>query len=80
MLPFENAWPYEKIMGDIYVSSCPFCEAENVLLPLKPSELSVIHDGKKKLLVFPCCHHKTTLIDADHDYLLTDSPIQKRMP
>lgn len=78
MLPFENAWPYELIMGDIYVASCPFCNAENVLLNLKPSELPDIHDGKKRLLVFPCCHGRVTVIDADQDYLLTDGPLAKR--
>lgn len=73
MIPFEKAWPYERIMGDLYVSTCPFCSADNVLLPLKPAELPDIQDGKKKLLVFPCCHNKVVVIDADQDYLLTDS-------
>ncbi|MBH5317482.1 hypothetical protein I6N90_06590 [Paenibacillus sp. GSMTC-2017] len=79
MIPFQNAWPYETVMGDLYVSTCPFCDAENVLLPLKPKELPEIHDGKKRLLVFPCCHNKITLIDADQDYLLSDGPLSKRM-
>lgn len=79
MIPFENAWPYDTVMGDIYVTGCPFCDAENVLLPLKPSELPLIRDGKKKLMVFPCCHNKITIIDADSDYLLTDKPFYKRM-
>ncbi|GKU76018.1 hypothetical protein [Paenibacillus sp. L3-i20] len=78
MIPFQNAWPYETIMGDLYVSSCPFCDEENVLLPLKRTELPDIQDGKKRLLVLPCCHNKMTLIDADHDYLLTDRPLSKR--
>lgn len=72
MIPFENTWPYEHIMGDLYVSYCPFCEAENVLLPLKPNELPDIQDGKKRLLIFPCCHSSVTVIDADRDYLLTN--------
>lgn len=78
MIPLENTWPYEIMMGDIYVSECPFCDAENVLIPLKPSELPIIRDGKKRLLVFPCCHSKITIIDADQDYLLTDGPLAKR--
>lgn len=79
MIPFKNAWPYEKVMGDMYVSSCPFCDAENVLLPLKPSELPLIQDGKKRLMVFPCCRNKATIIDADDDYLLMNSQLGKRM-
>lgn len=52
MIPFEKAWPYDIIMGDLYVSSCPFCQAENVLLPVKPEELQDIQGGTKRLLVF----------------------------
>lgn len=78
--PFENAWPYETVMGDLYVTQCPYCDADNVLLPLKPSELRIIHEGKKRLLVFPCCHNKMTIIDADQDYLLSDGPLRKRLP
>ncbi|RJX41880.1 hypothetical protein D3P09_06860 [Paenibacillus pinisoli] len=76
MIPFQNAWPYERVMGDLYVSSCPFCDTDNVLLPLKPSELPDIQDGKKRLMVFPCCRNKVTIIDADQDYLLTDGPLR----
>ena len=76
MIPFDKAWPYETIMGDIYASACPFCQSDNVLLPLKPVELKDIQDGKKKLLVFPCCHSKVTVLDADRDYLLTDTKLR----
>jgi hypothetical protein len=77
MIPFENTWPYDRIMGDLYVSECPFCKAENVLLLLKPRELSHIRDGKKRLMVMPCCHGRMTIIDADQDYLLADGPLRK---
>ncbi|MEF2243573.1 MULTISPECIES: hypothetical protein [unclassified Paenibacillus] len=76
MIPFEKAWPYETIMGDIYAAACPFCQSENVLLPLKPAALRDIQEGKKKLLVFPCCHSKVTVLDADRDYLLTDTKLR----
>ncbi|WP_028591000.1 hypothetical protein [Paenibacillus massiliensis] len=72
MIPFSHTWPYEIVMGDIYVEQCPFCSQEHVLLPLKPKQLSAIHDGQKKLLVFPCCHNRITLLDCDDDYLLAD--------
>lgn len=77
MIPFEKALPYDVIMGDVYVQQCPFCGVDNVLLPMKPRELKSVHEGKKKLLVFPCCHHRVTVIDSDVDYLLTDTVVRK---
>ena len=79
MIPFEKAWPYDIFMGDLYVSSCPFCEAENVLLPVRPIELQDIRDGMKRLLVFPCCHNKVTLVDVDQDYLLTNKVLRPKV-
>jgi len=76
VIPFERTWTYDIVRGDIYVSECPFCHASNILIPLKPSELPDIRDGKKKLLVFPCCHGKVTVVDADADYLLTDTKLR----
>lgn len=72
MIPFANTWPYEIIGGDIYVEECPFCKSQRVLLPLKRDELQEIRDGRKHLLVFPCCHSSVRLVDADRDYLLAD--------
>ncbi|WP_166240635.1 hypothetical protein [Paenibacillus turpanensis] len=76
MIPFENTLPYETIKNDIYISECPFCSRENVLLPLKKTNLPEIREGRKHLLVFPCCRGKLTLIDADSDYLLSTRPIR----
>lgn len=78
MVPFERTWPYDIIMGDIYVASCPFCKEDNVLLPLRPDEIPLIQGGKKRLLVFPCCHNQITVIDADRDYLLADRALPGR--
>ncbi|WP_274361358.1 hypothetical protein [Paenibacillus thermotolerans] len=77
MIPFENTWPYETVGNDMYVLECPFCKNSNVLLPMKRKELTDIRDGKKKLLVFPCCHSRITIVDADADYLLASSRIRK---
>lgn len=77
MIPFERAWPYDIIMKDIYVQDCPFCRQNNVLLPLRPRELDEIRSGKKRLLVFPCCHSRVTILDADQDYLLTDTVLRQ---
>jgi hypothetical protein len=78
MIPFDRTWPYETVKNDIYLSSCPFCRKENVMIPLRKSELPDIHDGKKRLLVFPCCYNRVTLVDADTDYLLADQPLRKK--
>lgn len=76
MIPFANTWPYDVISGDIYVEECPFCHSQRVLLPLKPDELQEIRDGRKHLLVFPCCHGSVRLVDADRDYLLADRKLR----
>lgn len=76
MIPFSHTWPYDIILGDLYVQYCPFCNEENVLLPMKPKELQIIRDGKKKLLVFPCCKASPTVIDNDGDYLLFDRAVR----
>jgi len=78
MIPFENTWPYEVLMNDIYVRECPFCSTENVILPLTKKELVSIREGKKKLLVFPCCHQHLKILDTDSDYLLTDRRLRRR--
>jgi len=77
MIPFENSWPYETMGNDVYVSECPFCGANNVILPLRKSELSDIRGGKKKLLVFPCCKGSVYIVDTDADYLLANRRLRK---
>ena len=76
MIPFSHTWPYDILLGDMYVQYCPFCSQENVLLPMKPKELQIVRDGKKKLLVFPCCSTSLTVIDNDTDYLLFDRAVR----
>ncbi|KWX74506.1 hypothetical protein D3C75_848680 [compost metagenome] len=76
MIPFSHTWPYDILLGDLYVQYCPFCDKENVILPMKPKELQTVRDGKKKLLVFPCCKTSLTIIDTDADYLLFDRPVR----
>lgn len=76
MIPFSHTWPYETLRQDIYVDSCPFCGAERVTLPLKVKDLAPIHEGRKRLLVFPCCHGSFTVVDTDRDYLLADRKLR----
>jgi hypothetical protein len=77
MIPFSHTLPYDSIRNDMYVNVCPYCSRENVLLPLKKRDLTNIQGGAKRLLVFPCCHSKLVVLDADNDYLLTDQPLRK---
>lgn len=76
MIPFERAWPYDIEMKDVF-ANCPFCGKERQLLPLKPRDVKAVSEGRKKLLVFPCCHGTVTLVDADDDYLLTDIVVRR---
>lgn len=76
MIPFSQTWPYEVMMKDVYVAECLFCHSSNVLLPLKIKELKEIHEGKKRLLVFPCCYNSITIVDTDQDYLLFDRAVR----
>lgn len=76
MIPFERAFPYDIVMGDVYVHECPFCQQNHVLLPIKPKEIIMAHEGKKKLLVFPCCGNRVSVLDSDNDYLLTDTVVR----
>ncbi|WP_373323195.1 hypothetical protein [Alkalihalobacterium chitinilyticum] len=77
VIPFENTWPYEKVMKDIYFSECPYCETESVLLHLKESDLKRAKEGIKTLVVMPCCRHKMTILEADDDYFWTDEKLRK---
>ncbi|AIQ70895.1 hypothetical protein [Paenibacillus graminis] len=76
MIPFSHTWPYDILLEDLYVQYCPFCDKENVILPMKPKELQTVREGKKKLLVFPCCKTSLTVIDTDTDYLLFDRAVR----
>ncbi|WNQ12586.1 hypothetical protein MJA45_06030 [Paenibacillus aurantius] len=78
MIPFDRTWPYETVQKDVYVRECPFCGSENVLLPLRTKDLQPIREGAKKLLVFPCCYSRVTIVDNDPDYLLADQPLRGR--
>ncbi|HZG74999.1 MAG TPA: hypothetical protein VEZ72_03995 [Paenibacillus sp.] len=77
MIPFSHAWPYETAGDDVYVSECPFCGANHVTLPMRRKELKDIREGKKKLLVFPCCMGSVYIVDTDADYLLANRRLRK---
>lgn len=77
MIPFNRALPYDIFTKDVYIPACPFCGQEQVLIPIKPAEIQAAHEGKKKLVVFPCCHNKLFVTDSDQDYLMTDTIVKR---
>ncbi|WP_027085605.1 hypothetical protein [Cohnella panacarvi] len=77
MIPFRNSWPYDITGNDVIVQECPFCKSANVILPLKPADVESLYGGARKImLVFPCCHNRLRIIDADSDYLLANRQIR----
>ena len=77
MIPFRHTLPYDIVMKDVYVPECPFCGRNQVLVPLKPSDIQQLKGGARKIaFVFPCCHTRLQLVDADADYLLADKPVR----
>lgn len=77
IIPFRNCLPYDILMHDVYVPECPFCGRSSVLLPLKPKEVQELRGSiRKRAVVFPCCHERVQLVDADNDYLLADRPLR----
>lgn len=78
MIPFRNSLPYDIQMNEVYASECPFCGQSHIRLPLKPSEIEQLRGGgiMKRPIVFPCCHTRLQLVDADGDYLLADRPLR----
>ena len=77
MYSFEHTWTYEKILDDIYIDRCPFCEKENVLLSLKIKDLEKIRAGVKKRTVLPCCHGIFTIVQVDDDYFYLEQKVRK---
>lgn len=77
MIPFENTWPYERVINDIYIQQCPYCNEENVLTSLKNSNLERAKEGIKTILIMPCCNSKMTILEADDDYFWTNEKLRK---
>ncbi|MBP3949894.1 hypothetical protein [Bacillus suaedae] len=77
MIPFINTWPYERLFDDIYIQTCPFCGADNVLTNMKKSEFKRAQESIKTILIMPCCNARMTILEADQDYFWTDKPLRK---
>ncbi|SDZ60409.1 hypothetical protein SAMN05421736_12069 [Evansella caseinilytica] len=75
-IPFEHTWPYEKQMGEIYLSECPYCKTSNVLTHMKASSLELAKEKVKQRLNLPCCLRTMTILEADDDYFWTDEPLR----
>jgi hypothetical protein len=76
-IPFENTWPYEKQMGDVYFTACPYCSAENVLTNLSNNGLNRAKEGVKVRINLPCCHQTMVILEADDDYFWTNESLRK---
>lgn len=77
MYQFSHSWPYDRVMNDHYFHECPFCGANNVLLPIKKDAIENARDGVKTHVVMPCCHEKIVIVQMDDDYIWSDRPIRK---
>ncbi|WEK53448.1 MAG: hypothetical protein P0Y55_12755 [Candidatus Cohnella colombiensis] len=78
MIPFSNCWPYDIVREDVYVQHCPFCPSQHILLPIKSDDVKSLYGGARKItLVFPCCHSRLRIIDADGDYLLSNRVLRR---
>lgn len=75
-IPFEHTWPYERQMGEIYVSECPYCRQDNVLTHMKDASLERAKEGVKTRINFPCCHKTMVILEADDDYFWTNEPLR----
>lgn len=78
MYKFETTWPYERIMGDIYFGSCPYCGKEDILIPISKNEFKKGIDEVKTHAIMPCCHSKMTILKIDDDYFWTTDNLRGR--
>jgi hypothetical protein len=76
MYQFSHTWPYERVMGDLYLTECPFCGSRSVPLHLKKEAFERAKEGIKTEAVLPCCHEKLTILRIDDDYLWTDRALR----
>ncbi|MFA9560050.1 hypothetical protein ACERII_22300 [Evansella sp. AB-rgal1] len=75
-IPFDHSWPYEKQMGDIYLSECPYCKAHNVLTHMNEEMLDRAKDKVKTRLNIPCCLRTMIILEADEDYFWTNEKLR----
>lgn len=76
MSSFRNTWPYERMMKDIYIQTCPYCSKENILTNLKEEDLQHAMEGFRTYLIMPCCNSKMTILKADEDYFWTTEQLR----
>lgn len=75
-MDFNHTWPYERVMGDCYIETCPFCQEESVLIPIKKEAIEQAYEGFKTHVVMPCCHEKLTIVEMDEDYIWSDRALR----
>lgn len=77
LIPFENTWPYENVMNDIYMLECPYCHERNILTNMKKKDVERAKEGIKTIVIMPCCRSKMVVLEADEDYFWTDQKLRK---
>ncbi|MFC7394296.1 hypothetical protein [Scopulibacillus cellulosilyticus] len=76
MYNFHHTWPYENVMGEIYLNECPFCHKSSVLIHMKKDDFEKALDEVKTHVVLPCCHEKLVILKMDDDYIWSDRPLR----
>lgn len=77
MYKFENTWPFDVIMGDVYFHTCPYCGEEDILLPLSKADFKKGKEEVKVHAIMPCCHSKMTILKIDDDYFWSDEILRR---
>ncbi|MBM7646081.1 hypothetical protein JOD45_002306 [Scopulibacillus daqui] len=76
MYNFHHTWPYEKMMGEIYLNECPFCHESSVHIHMKKDDFEKAFEEVKTHVVMPCCHEKLVILKMDDDYIWSDRPLR----
>ncbi|CAM4016543.1 hypothetical protein [Alkalicoccus chagannorensis] len=75
-IPFENTWPYEQQMGDIYLEPCPFCGEGRILTNMSQEALGRAKEGIKTRIQLQCCRETMVVLEADDDYFWTQHTLR----
>lgn len=78
MYKFENTWPYEKVMHDIYFHTCPYCGDEDILISISKDDFKKGTEEIKTHAIMPCCHSKMVILKIDSDYFWSDEKLRRR--
>ncbi|UTR11611.1 hypothetical protein MM300_04675 [Evansella sp. LMS18] len=75
-IPFDHTWPYERQMGEVYFTECPYCGEQNILTHMSVDSLELAKDRVKQRLNMPCCKTTMVILEADEDYFWTNERLR----